>query len=103
MEDTMKRILIIAALGATAAVASTAASAHVDVGLYLGVPAPVVVAPQPVYVAPEPVYVAPRPVYRAPQPVVYYGRDRYDDWRERRWEERRHDRGWHRGWREDRD
>ncbi|MFK0377326.1 hypothetical protein [Pandoraea sp. NPDC090278] len=78
----MKRILIIAALGAAATVASTAASARVDVGLYLGMPAPVVVAPQ---------------------PVVYYGRDRYDDWRERRWEERRHDRGWHRGWREDRD
>ncbi|ODP33853.1 hypothetical protein [Pandoraea sp. ISTKB] len=96
----MKRILIIAALGAAAAVASTAASAHVDVGLYLGVPAPVVAAP--VYVAPQPVYVAPQPVYRAPQPVVYYGRDRWDDWRERRWEHRRweerHDRGWHRGW-----
>lgn len=93
----MKRILIIAALGAAAAIASSAASAHVDVGVYLGVPAPVVVAP-PVYVAPEPVYVAPRPVYVAPQPVVYYGHDRWSDWRERRWEARHYDRGWHRGW-----
>ncbi|MBN4667703.1 hypothetical protein HUS70_01765 [Pandoraea nosoerga] len=97
----MKRILVIAALGAAAALASGAASAHVDVGLYLGVPAPVVSAP-PVYVAPQPVYVQPRPVYVAPRPVVYYGRDRWDDWRERRWEDR-HDRGWHRGWRRDRD
>lgn len=88
----MKRILAIAALGAAAALASTAASAHVDVGLYLGVPAPVVAAP--VYVAPAPVvveapppvvYSAPQPVvYGAPEPVVYYGHDRYEDWRDHR-------------------
>jgi hypothetical protein len=52
------------------------------------------------YFAPE--YVQPRPVYVEPSPVVYYGRDRWDDWRERRWDDR-HDRGWHRGWRGDHD
>ncbi|QBC33677.1 MULTISPECIES: hypothetical protein [Pandoraea] len=92
----MKRMLIVAALGAAAAVASSAASARTDIGVYLGLPMPVVEAP-PVYVAPQPVYVQPRPMYEAPSPVVYYGRDRWDDWRDRRWEDR-HDRGHHRGW-----
>ena len=105
----MKRTLLAFVLGGAALCASTAALAHVDVGVAIGVPAPVYVAPAPVY-APPPVY-RPAPVYYAPAPVVYgggYWRDR-DDWRVREW--RRHewrerewrhdhdgDRGWHRGW-----
>jgi hypothetical protein len=57
---------------------STAASAHVDVAIGLGVPG-VVYAPQPVYVAPPPVAYAPAPVAAA------YGG--YDDWRAREWRE----------------
>ena len=65
----------IAALLAGAALIgiSGTAAARVDVGISLGIPAPVYVAPAPVYYAPPPpVYYAPRPVYVQPAPV-YYG------------------------------
>ena len=105
----MKRTLLAFVLGGAALCASTAALAHVDVGVAIGVPAPVYVAPAPVY-APPPVVYRPAPVY-APAPVIYggYYRDR-DDWREREWRrhewrerewhehEGHHDHGWHRGW-----
>jgi PXPV repeat-containing protein len=73
---------------------SGTAAARVDVGISLGIPAPVYYAPRPVY-APPPVYYAPAPVYYAPAPVyyappapVYYGPPAvvYGG------------RGWHRGW-----
>ncbi|SEB94298.1 hypothetical protein SAMN02787142_0603 [Burkholderia sp. WP9] len=73
----MKRRLILSALGLAVACASSAASAHVDVGVYLG-------APGPVYVAPPPVMYQPPPVVYAPGGYAYgyenrgYGY-RYDD------------------------
>lgn len=45
----MKRTLLAFVLGGAALCASTAALAHVDVGVSIGVPAPVYVAPAPVY------------------------------------------------------
>jgi len=83
----IKRAMVFAALGLAAMCVSTAASAYVDVGVYLGAPAPVYAAPAVVY--------APPPVVYAPPPRVYYG-DGYrgDYWRGPRW----HDHGRHRGW-----
>jgi hypothetical protein len=81
----MKRALVLSALGISAACVSGAALAHVDVGVFLGVPGPVYVAPPPV------VYQTP-PVVYAPVPAYGYGyQDEY--WQERRW----HDNGRHRG------
>ncbi|MGV2288390.1 hypothetical protein AAHK20_06715 [Trinickia sp. YCB016] len=96
----MKRAFILSVLGISAACASSAALAHVDVGVYLGAPAPVYVAPPPVvYEAPPPpvVYEARPPVVYAPAPVVYGYPGGY--WEERRW----HDNGRHRGWYKHRD
>lgn len=73
----MKKKILGAVLGVAVLVVSTAASAHVDVAIGLGVPG-VVYAPQPVY-APPPVAYAPAPV------AVAYGG--YDDWRAREWRE----------------
>ncbi|MCK4122877.1 hypothetical protein ACI2TT_22005 [Ralstonia nicotianae] len=104
----MKRTLLAFVLGGAALCASTAALAHVDVGVSIGVPAPVYVAPAPVYAPPPPMIYQPAPVY-APAPVVVgggYYRDPYwrerewrrHEWREREWHERewRHHRGWDR-------
>jgi hypothetical protein len=55
----MKRVMLFLAVGISAACASSAALAHADIGVYLGVPAPVYVAPPPV------VYEAPPVVYEA--------------------------------------
>ena len=65
---TNKRLILPALLGATALFASSLAMAHVDVGINVGVPAPVYVAPAPVYVAPPP----PAP-YVVGGPVVVLG------------------------------
>ena len=82
----MRRALTLLALGISAAFASNVAQAHMDVGVYFGVPGPVYVAPPPV------VYQSP-PVVYAPVPAYGYGyRDEY--WEERRW----HDNGRHRAW-----
>lgn len=84
----MKRLTLICAAGLVAASASTAALAHVDVGVTFGVPAPVYVEP-----APAVVYEAPPPAVYAPAPVYYgYGYGGYRDPRD--W----HDHGRHRGW-----
>ena len=80
----MKRAAFIFTAGLCAACASSAARAHVDVGVFLGAPAPVYVEQPPV------VYQAPPPVVYAPAPA-YYG---YDYPGPREW----HDNGWHRGW-----
>lgn len=99
----MKKTILGIALGAAALLASTVASAHVDLAVGIGIPG-VVYAPEPEYVAPPP------PVAYAPPPpaVIAYGDD--DDWRARRWREHEwrehehrehewrehewHDRGW---------
>jgi hypothetical protein len=74
----MNSKIIGAALGLVVLAASTAASAHVDVGIGVGIPAGVYAPPAPVYLA--------RPVDYGPAPVAiaYHG-----DWRAREWRERR--------------
>ncbi|MDR5751942.1 MULTISPECIES: hypothetical protein [unclassified Caballeronia] len=87
----MNKTILGAVLGLTVLAASTAASAHVDVAVGIGVPG--------YYAAPQPVYVAPPPV------AVAYGYGGYDDWRGREWRERRewHERHWrHEAHREER-
>jgi len=80
----MNKKILGAVLGLTVLAASSAASAHVDLAIGVGIPAPVVVAP------PPSVYVAPAVV-----PVGYVG---YEDWRARQW----HEREWReRQWRRD--
>ncbi|SIO71976.1 hypothetical protein SAMN05444172_8352 [Burkholderia sp. GAS332] len=95
----MNKKILGAALGLAVLAASTAASAHVDVAVGLGIPAAV-------YAPAEPVYAQPPAVVYAPAPVaVAYGGD--DDWRarerrEREWrrqEWRQHQWREHRDWR----
>jgi hypothetical protein len=75
----MNRKIIGAALGLAILAASSAASAHVDVAIGLGLPVAVEAAP--------PVYVGPPVAYeRRPVPVVYGGDG---GWRAREWRERR--------------
>ncbi|HWT35192.1 MAG TPA: hypothetical protein VN289_02875 [Paraburkholderia sp.] len=85
----INRAMVLAAFGVAAACASTAAAAHVGVGVYLGAPAPV-------YAAPPVVYAPPPPVVYAPPPVYYGGYGGYGPryWGRPRW----HDHGHHRGW-----
>ncbi|MFM0526727.1 hypothetical protein PQR11_17260 [Paraburkholderia strydomiana] len=81
-----KRAIFFAAFGLAAACASTAASARVDVGVFVNTPGPIYAAPPVMYAPPQVVY--------APQPVYGYGyRDDY--YRGHRWH---HDHGRHRGW-----
>ncbi|WP_168788717.1 hypothetical protein [Paraburkholderia aromaticivorans] len=75
----MRKKLISMVMGGAILVASSMASAHVDVGIGIGVPGPVFVPAQPVYEAPPPI------IY-APARVAAYGYP--DDWRERDWHER---------------
>lgn len=99
---------------------ASAAQAHTDVQLSIGIPgvfatpAPVY-APYPRYVEPAPVYVQPRPVYVQPNPVYVrtapawgygYGHWRRDEWRREQWREHErherheryeHDHDWDRG------
>ena len=103
---TMKSLVSIVSLavGALAIGASTSAMARVDIGVNIGIPAPVYVTPAPVYVAPPPpVIYQPAPVYMAPAVVIGWHGDRYwdgrrwwdrDEWGHRGWD---HDRGWDHG------
>ncbi|TAM82020.1 MAG: hypothetical protein EPN41_15640 [Candidimonas sp.] len=85
----MKRAAPILLIGLCTFFLSETASARVDLGVYLGIPAPVYVAPPVVYEAPPP---PPPIVYREP-PEIYtpgvvvvggeWARDR--DWREHYW------------------
>ncbi|MGF6931208.1 hypothetical protein OKW41_000347 [Paraburkholderia sp. UCT70] len=85
----MKRAILSLAVGISAVCASSVAFAHVDVGVFLGVPGPVYAAP------PAVVYEAPPQVVYAPAPVYGYAyRYEGDYGDERRW----HDHGRHRGW-----
>lgn len=86
----MKRPILLFAAGLCAASASSAAMAHVDVGVFLGVPAPVYVQQPPVIYQP--------PVVYAPAPVYYDGGYGYGYGGEYRDERRWHDNGRHRGW-----
>jgi hypothetical protein len=97
------RVLAILVGGVTIA-ASGAAMARVDLGINLGVPAPVYVAPQPVYAPPPPppVVYQPAPYYAAPPALVigWHG-DRYWDgrryWNRNDWYRHHGGRGhWHR-------
>jgi hypothetical protein len=78
--------LLAAALAIGGLAAASAAQAHTDVVLSIGVPfgfvqpAPVYVQPRPVYVAPQPVYVQPQPVYVQARPVYYEHGHRYGPW-----------------------
>ncbi|SAL85372.1 hypothetical protein AWB74_07275 [Caballeronia arvi] len=94
--NIVKRGTVLTAVIVGSACASSAAFAHVDVGLYLGTPAPLYVEqPTAVYQAPPPmVYQAPPPAVYAPAPV-YYGYGDGDGYGQGRW---RHDNGRHRGW-----
>lgn len=103
MSNSRNRWMSLAIVAGLGIAASSAAWAHVDVGVNIGVPG-VAYAPEPVYAQPEPVYAPPEPVYAPAPPVVvvspgWYG-DRYYDghryWDRREWEERHHDRrDWH--------
>jgi hypothetical protein len=90
----MNKKILGAVLGVAALAVSTAASAHVDVAIGLGVPG-AVYAPQPVYVAPAPVAVAYGGYddgWRAREWREHEWRRR--EWREHEWREREwHDRG----------
>lgn len=86
--NVIKRSTVLAAVIVGGACASSAALAHVDVGLYLGTPAPLYVE------QPAVVYQAPPPMVYAPAPV-YYGYGDGEGYRERHW---RRDNGRHRGW-----
>lgn len=84
--------LRLAAFGLAAACVSTAALARVNVGVFVGTPAPVYAAPPVVYAPPPP-----PPVVYAPQPAYGYGYYRrgwhHDHWRHREWE-RHHGHRW---------
>ena len=89
-----KRAILFAAFGLAGACASTAASARVDVGVFVNTPGPVYAAP-PVY-APPPVVYAPQPVYGYGYRDDYYRGGRHwhrDHGRHRGWD-RHHGRGW---------
>ncbi len=79
--------IVFAAFGLAAACASAAASARVDVGVFVNTPGPVYAAAAGSIAAPPPVVYAPQPVYGYGYRNDYYGR--------RRWH---HDHGRHRGW-----
>ncbi|WP_244814203.1 hypothetical protein [Caballeronia sp. Lep1P3] len=84
----MRRATLFLAVGISAACVSSAAFAHADIGVFLGVPGSV-------YAAPPVVYEAPPPVVYAPAPVYGYGYRYDEDYGDgRRW----HDHGRHRGW-----
>jgi hypothetical protein len=98
MSISRNRGLAMTLVAGLAVSVSSAAFAHVDVGVDIGVPG-IATAPEPVYAAPPPVYTGPPP---APVVVVSPGRygDRYYDghryWERREWERHHHDeREWH--------
>lgn len=73
----MKHAIILPAVALVAVCASSSASARADIGVFVGIPGPVVEA------APTVVYDAPPPVYAPP---VVYGYPYPDgDWDRRRW------------------
>jgi hypothetical protein len=69
--------LVGVALGLAALAGPTAASAHVDIGVGIGIPLGVYAPAAPVHAPPPPVVCAPPPlvVYGAPPVAVAYGDD----------------------------
>ncbi|MBN3805722.1 hypothetical protein GXB81_22090 [Paraburkholderia sp. Ac-20336] len=103
MSHSRSRWMSSAIVAALAIGVSSAAFAHVDVGVNIGIPGVVVAPPPPVYVQPAPVYVAPPPaVVIAPgwygdryyDGHRYWGRDEWEHHHEE-WHGDRHDNGWH--------
>ncbi|MFX1673567.1 hypothetical protein PWR63_15100 [Paraburkholderia sp. A2WS-5] len=92
----MKRALILSALGVALAAACGEASAHTDLSVMLGVPAPVYAAP------PEVVYEQAPVAYAAPAYGYGYGYSEDDDW-DHRWRDHGRHRGWYKHHREDDD
>ncbi|WP_322049277.1 hypothetical protein [Paraburkholderia sp. J67] len=91
----MKRALqfsILSAAGLACFMAAGVASAHTDLSVMLGVPAPVYAAPPPVVYQEAPVAYA-APAYGYADGYAYGYRDEGDD-DDRHW----HDHGRHRGW-----
>lgn len=86
----MKRTIVLPAVALAAACAASGASAHADIGVFLGIPGPVFApAPAVVYAPPPPVY-APPPVYGYPAGYVEWNHERYKHWR-KAWKERYED------------
>lgn len=93
----MNRTILGVVFGAAALLASTAASAHMDVAVGVEVPGIVYAAPPPEYLAP-----APPVAYAPPPPPVEMAYRGDNDWRARQWREhewREHERHEHE-WRE---
>ena len=75
------RSFVAAAVALGAVVAASAAQARSEVFLSIGVPGAAYVQPAPVYVQPQPYYAQPQPYYDyAPSPV-YYGQQRFVEYR----------------------
>jgi len=79
-----------AALGLTILAASTAASAHVDLAIGVGVPAATYASPEPVYASPAPVAVGYDEGWRHREWREWHERR---EWREHRWHDHDHDHG----------
>jgi hypothetical protein len=73
----MKTNWIVLAAAVVMTASTSFAGGGVNIGVYIGGPAPVYAMPAPVYVQPAPVYVQPAPVYVQPGRVIvgggYYG------------------------------
>jgi hypothetical protein len=82
----MNKKLVGGLIGLAVLGVSTAAAAHVDLTVGVGIPATVYAAPEPVYGSPPPPAFSPAYVVPAPVAVGYWHRD---NWREREW--RRHE------------
>ncbi|MFM0730262.1 hypothetical protein PQQ52_07150 [Paraburkholderia sediminicola] len=85
----IQRAIVFAAFGLAAACVSTAASARVDVGVFVNTPGPIY-APPPVMYAPPPVVYAPQPAYgygyRGDYYRGYHGHGHRDHGRHRGWD-----------------
>jgi hypothetical protein len=94
----MKKMIMAVLIGGAALAASSAAMAHIDVAIGVGVPGPVYVAP------PPPVIYAPQPAVVAYPGYYGYGGGGVERWREHEWHRHEghehHDHG-HRGGGED--
>ena len=103
------RFIAAAAVAVAAFGAATAAQAHPDIQLSIGLPGlPVFVRPEPVFVQPAPVYAPPVIGYERPWQPSYrpdFERERAwrhaqwqrHEWERREWEHRDHDRFQRRG------
>ena len=90
MKPLASRLLAASAIALGLFGAASAAQAHTDVRLSIGL------GGLPLYAQPAPVYVQPQPVYFQPQPVVVEARPAYvfyrhdEGWRRAEWERQHH-------------